>query len=102
MVRCRCVAYSDVNRPTRFANRQEEVPMRRMFYLGMLFMLQCALLVQAGPPLWRGLRLDTVLTSSNAGHIDYSPLAVTGLAVIGVVLTLSFPTVALLRHCHCG
>jgi hypothetical protein len=76
--------------------------MLRMFYLGSLLTLQCALLVQAAPPLWRGLRLDTVLTAANAGHVDYSPLAVTGLAVVGVVLTLSFPTVALLRHSYRG
>ena len=76
--------------------------MLRMLYLGTLLALQCALLVQAAPPLWRGLRLDTVLTASNAGHVDYSPLAVTGFAVFGVVLTLSFPTVALLRHSYRG
>jgi hypothetical protein len=76
--------------------------MLRMFYLGTLLTLQCALLVQAGPPLWRGLRLDTVLTAANAGPVDYSPLAVTGLAVVGVVLIVSFPTVALLRHSYRG
>lgn len=76
--------------------------MLRKFYLGTLLMLQWALLVQAGPPLWRGLRLDTVLTASRAGHVDYAPLAVTGLAVLGVVLTLSFPTVVSMRHCLRG
>jgi hypothetical protein len=76
--------------------------MLRMFYFATLFTLQCALLVKAGPPLWRGLRLDTVLASAKDGRVDYAPLAVTGLAVLGVVLTLSFPTIASLRHCQRG
>jgi hypothetical protein len=76
--------------------------MLRMFYFATLLTLQCALLVQAGPPLWRGLRLDTVVASAKTGQVDYAPLAVTGLAVLGVVLTLSFPTIASLRHCQRG
>ncbi|MEP7181030.1 MAG: hypothetical protein ABI886_02440 [Betaproteobacteria bacterium] len=72
--------------------------MLRYSYLASLVALQIALAVEAAPPLARMLRTFASAAAAHGGLASIVQLGTTGLAAIGLAVTLIFPAVALLRH----